>query len=407
MVPTNCAAASARWSPGLACDREQAKIVLGYTHAYFTDVPLLKQMVERETAQGFELSNAVDIAVATNSFRVARGRAVLCAILDEVAFYRSEDSATPDVETFRALEPGLASLRDSMMIGISSPYRRKGLLYSKFQKHFGTDDDDDVLVIRAPTTALNPTIDPAIIDKALRDDPEAARAEWLAEWRDDLADFVGIEALRACVKDGVHERRPERRHRYTAFVDPSGGASDSMTLAISHREADTVILDALREFRAPFNPEAAVAEFADLLKKYRLARVTGDRYAGEWPSTAFRRHGVHYVTSDRSKSEIYLDALPLLNAGAADLLDNERLLNQLAGLTRRTTRGGRDSIDHAPGAHDDLANAACGALVMAESKRTTADRDRAASVVVEGLSTFNPHAYTLVDERRDNGRNLN
>jgi len=32
-------------------------------------------------------------------------------------------------------------------------------------------------------------------------------------------------------------------------------------------------------------------------------------------------------------------------------------------LERRTAQGGRDSIDHPPGAHDDLANAAAGALV--------------------------------------------
>jgi hypothetical protein len=40
---------------------------------------------------------------------------------------------------------------------------------------------------------------------------------------------------------------------------------------------------------------------------------------------------------------------------------------------RNTARGGKDSIDHARGAHDDIANAAAGALVLAISgkrKRT-------------------------------------
>jgi hypothetical protein len=41
------------------------------------------------------------------------------------------------------------------------------------------------------------------------------------------------------------------------------------------------------------------------------------------------------------------------------------LISQLHGLERRTARGGRDSIDHAPGAHDDVANAVAGALVIA------------------------------------------
>jgi hypothetical protein len=42
-----------------------------------------------------------------------------------------------------------------------------------------------------------------------------------------------------------------------------------------------------------------------------------------------------------------------------------RLVSQLCGLERRTARGGRDSIDHPPGAHDDLANSAAGAVASA------------------------------------------
>jgi hypothetical protein len=37
---------------------------------------------------------------------------------------------------------------------------------------------------------------------------------------------------------------------------------------------------------------------------------------------------------------------------------------QLCGRERRTARGGRDSIDHAPGGHDDLANAVAGAAAL-------------------------------------------
>ncbi|WP_148360629.1 hypothetical protein [Acidisphaera rubrifaciens] len=54
------------------------------------------------------------------------------------------------------------------------------------------------------------------------------------------------------------------------------------------------------------------------------------------------------------------------------LLDVPRLTAQLCALERRTARGGRDSIDHAPGAHDDLANAAAGALVQVLGDRVPA-----------------------------------
>jgi hypothetical protein len=48
-----------------------------------------------------------------------------------------------------------------------------------------------------------------------------------------------------------------------------------------------------------------------------------------------------------------VDLLPLINSGAVDLLDHDRLVLQLTSLEKRTSRGGRDSIDHPPGGHDD------------------------------------------------------
>jgi hypothetical protein len=91
--------------------------------------------------------------------------------------------------------------------------------------------------------------------------------------------------------------------------------------------------------------------------------VTGDRYAGEWPREQFRKNSVAYEPAEQNKSQIYGELLPLLNSGRIELLDHARLAAQLCNLERRTTRGGRDSIDHPPHAHDDLANAVAGALV--------------------------------------------
>jgi hypothetical protein len=76
-----------------------------------------------------------------------------------------------------------------------------------------------------------------------------------------------------------------------------------------------------------------------------------------------RKHGVAYEPAEQNKSQIYGELLPLLNSGRIELLDHTRLAAQLCNLERRTSRGGRDSIDHPPHAHDDLANAASGALV--------------------------------------------
>src|ERR1019366_9082719 len=103
----------------------------------------------------FELNNGVDVEVSAANFRGVRGRAIALVILDELAFFSSDNSANPDLEIYRALLPGCATL-DGKIVGISSPYRQVGLLYSKFKEHHGKDSED-VLFIKAATRKLNPT----------------------------------------------------------------------------------------------------------------------------------------------------------------------------------------------------------------------------------------------------------
>ncbi|MCF3947759.1 hypothetical protein L2A60_13830 [Acidiphilium iwatense] len=352
----------------LASDRGQSKIVHRYILGNFTTVPLLSPLIERSTEETIELSNRVEVIVSTNSYRAVRGRSIVCAIFDEVAFWRDEASATPDIETYNAIEPSLVTLPGSMLIGISSPYRRSGLLFERWQRFYGTDDDD-ILVVRGPSKLFNPTLPQSIIDRALERDPEAAAAEWLAEWRSDIADFVSREVVDAVVAHGVFERSPGPGVTYCGFVDPSGGSSDAMTLGIAHLDRDGIaILDAIREVRPPFSPESVVTDFSTLLKGYGITTVYGDRYAGEWPRERFALQGIRYATADKPKNDLYRDALPLLNSAKVQLLDHTRLAAQLCALERRTSRGGRDSIDHPPGGHDDVANAAMGALLHAKVK---------------------------------------
>jgi hypothetical protein len=143
-----------------------------------------------------------------------------------------------------------------------------------------------------------------------------------------------------------------------------------MTLVIGHRgQGDVVVLDAVRERKPPFSPEDVVENFATLLKSYRVSKVVGDKYAGEWPRERFREHGVQYEPAAKPKSDLYRDLLPLINSRRIELLDDQRLITQLSSLERRTARSGRDSIDHPPGAHDDRANSVAGVAAALAVRR--------------------------------------
>jgi hypothetical protein len=230
-------------------------------------------------------------------------------------------------------------------------------------------------------------------------DPEAASAEFGAEFRSDISLFIQREVVEAAVDRGVFEKPYQPGKRYVAFCDPSGGSADSFTCAIAHMEksgdSDTIVIDKLVEIKAPFQPNDAVAQIAATLKAYRLFSVVGDRYAAQWTVDAFRQVGITYSHSKLSRSEIYTELLPALNAGRVKLLDNIRAVSQICNLERRTSRGGNDSIDHAPGAHDDIANSIAGVVTLVAER---AQPGSGSMCLYEAMRQGNPDNYRIDPE---------
>ncbi len=357
----------------IATDRKQARSIFRYIEGMISAVPSLSEMMREKGAGIITLTNRVVIEITTASFRSARGYTFAAVLADETAYWRGEDdsSANPDIEIFRALKPGLGTIPGSILLNASSPYRRAGVLWDSFKDHYGKDNAP-VLVWKATTREMNANFPQAEVDAMYAEDPARADAEYGANFRTDIAAFITAEAVEACMEAGCYERARNTAvaRSYVAFVDAAGGSgSDAMTMAIAHLEAGQPVLDAVRERKPPFSPEEVVGEFSALMKSYGITRATSDRWGGDWVGEAFRKHSITVEPSAQPKSDIYREALPLLNAGRCSLLDHPAMKKQLTGLERRTARGGRDSIDHGPGGHDDVANAVCGALVLAGTAR--------------------------------------
>jgi hypothetical protein len=251
------------------------------------------------------------------------------------------------------------------LILASSPYAKSGVLWDVYRKHFGTSGDALTLVAYGPSRTFNPTLSQRVVERALEKDRARAGAEYLCEFRSDIEGFVQLEVVEGCVGD-YREQQAAANTTYRCFVDPSGGSEDSFTLAISHRDRrnDLVIIDCVRERVPPFSPEQVVADFAALCQSYRVAKVVGDHYAGEFPRELFRKHGISYEVSKQTKSELFRDLLPMLNSGRITLPRNDRLVHQIVSLERRVAAGGRETITHPDRGHDDLANAVAGAAKL-------------------------------------------
>jgi hypothetical protein len=346
----------------------QARIVRDYIRAVF-ETPLLENEIEDESREGFTLTNGNEIQIMAGDWRTVRGFTLLAAIVDEAAFfgYDEECRVRSDTELIRAIKPALATV-GGKLIAITTPYAQKGWCWTQFRKNM-QNDDGKTLVWNCPSRVMNPTLPQRVVDDALADDLCAAKAEYLGEFRDDVCEFLPRAVVEAVVAKGRQELLPRQDARYVAFTDLSGGRNDDAAIAIAHRQNKTTVVDLLRVYHSPLNPHEVVKGMVEIVKQYGIRRVTGDNYAAEWVASSFEALGVHYEQADKPKSQLYAELLPRICSKEIELLDNELLVSQIAGLERRTRSGGRDIIDHPPGGHDDLANAVAGVAEAAIVRR--------------------------------------
>jgi hypothetical protein len=362
----------------LGADKKQAAILRRYCEG-LSQAPLLAREIVRSTGSVTEFRNGASLEIATNDARLVRGRSAIALLGSEASHWKtSESSSSNDEEVVAAALPSMAMTPDGglLLLG-SSVYRKRGYMYRRYRELHGNEDSEDICWF-APSTVMNPKLPAHVVDKALAEDALKAGAEFLSRWREDLSDFIPADAVEACTDFNVYQRVPDPRFSYAAFADSAGGTgTDSFTVCVAHRlrdAADTVVIDALRERRPRFVPRDVIAEFAQLLKSFRVTEVMSDRYGGGFHSDEWQRNGISFKPCERTTSENYLHALPMLLSGRARLIDNATLRAQIAALERRVSPSGHELVGHpqVASAHDDLATAVAGALSM--SARPTYDR---------------------------------
>ncbi len=369
--------------------RFQSRIIFSYLKAVFQSTPMLRNEVLEERRESFLLKNKVEVAVLTGSPTAVRGFSVIAAVVDEIAAFNwSEESKVTDIELVRALRPSLASTGGRLLC-VGTPFRAAGYSYDTFKRSFA-NDDADVLCWNAPSLFMNPTLSEKFVQRAIDEDPIAASVEYCIRpglFREDVDSFITRAEVEALVIRDRKELAPQSSIFYSGFADVSGGKHDDASLCIAHKVDRMVILDCLERYKAPHSPYEIVARMVSTLRRYGCDKCIGDAYAAEWVRIAFQSLGIDYQRCTQSqwktgaeawkavqkpKSQLYADLLPRLRSGEVELLDHDILISQLAGLQRRTRSGARDSIDHAPGSHDDCANAVAGAVDACHQRKIVA-----------------------------------
>lgn len=190
---------------------------VGLYHQILKENLLFAGLIETEQAESLHLRNQVSIEVHTASIGAPRGRTFLAVLADECAFWVTTEGANPDNEVINAVRPGLSTIPYSLLLIASSPYARRGVLYANFAKFYGKDDAP-VLVWRGTTPEMNSNlIDDPLIAEMVLEDYERAQAEFFAEFRSDITEFISREAIESVLAHGVQRTSTWRRYHLSSI----------------------------------------------------------------------------------------------------------------------------------------------------------------------------------------------
>lgn len=382
----------------LANDKDQAKLIWDYIRHLFQT--MAREQIKREVPGQLDLVNGVSITVRAGSLRSLRGYTLALAIIDECAFFYQEEGryANPLEEIVTALEPALippkGKLPGAKVIGLSTPYTRSGLLWTKVQEHLKNPDSSDFLVWKSSTMDMNPEFSQRKIDRAIAKN-DKARAEYLGEFREDVSTLLDPALLESAMGGKDNRHLPlmfDPAKRYYAFLDPSSGRQDSFTMSLGFQDAysQQIVVARYEERTAPCDVTKVVEEYAAILKAYGLHRATSDRHAAGWVESAFKKHGIQIDFTSKTKSELYLEFGGLLATGRLWVPFSERLRQQFLGLERRLEKSGLERVDHCPysGPGDDVANAVAGlvTLISEETKGRTLEEYEKIMPVTQHMS---------------------
>src|SRR5262249_52955485 len=248
---------------------------------------------------------------------------------------------------------------DRLLIKASTPYAREGILHRDVKEHYGREDAP-VLVLKAPSSVMNPDITEArIAEEAQVMDAARVEREFRAEFVDSATAWLPGDLVDAAVDLGVAERPPRPGTKYVMGLDPSGGGKCGFAMTVGHAEdragQKVFVQDLVRVWLKPKSGEldvkAIVAEVAHIGKQYGVRSGYSDRYAGVWVPSRFSEAGFTVLdpkVKRKDETEAYLhksDAFrecePLFRTRSMRLLDHPLQTRELRCLEARPQQAGK------------------------------------------------------------------
>ena len=362
--------------PIIAQSRDTAREVKSYLDTFYQTTELQSEVSELFKTS-IELKNNFVISVQTCSYRAPRGISAPIGLCDEIGVWRV-DGADVDREVIRSLTPAQIQFPNRKLILLGSPWVKAGLLFERWERRA---ESADRLVVHCPTPLMNRLIPAEELAREEQSDPQNYRREFLAEWLDDVDQFLPDGDITAAVIAGRSELPPSQHLKgsYIAAIDASSlTGRDRFVFGVAHRAVRGSsggvgpALDLLRGWTRSPVPQVC-DEIAALAKAYGVRTIVADQhgYIFLHQLMADRKVELRQLPfTTRSKPEIFLDLKLALAQGRAQLLDHTEALRELRMLESKRTSGGNYTISAPRGAHDDYACVI--ALLAHETKQSDA-----------------------------------
>lgn len=315
------------------------------------------------------------VVAASRGAVTLRSRWLVGFVLDEVALFGSEPTGAVvnAEELLRAAETRLVPGAQGWLI--SSPFGPTGLLYELYKAHFG--DPGRVLVVHAPTRAMNPTFPEAQVEAIRARQPDVAAREYDAAWIDAETAFFNGQSIDRATRTDPLVIPYEEGHEYVCCTDPGfRGNSWTMCLATLRRTPSglipTIVL--AKQWQgskvSPLSPLAVLREMATDLAPYGVNLVYSDQASGDALRDLADAAGLALVVepaTQASKIAMYSNLATLLSSGNVDLPPVPLVKQDLLNVRRLIGRNGVsvDLAKTADGRHADFAPSCAAALAKA------------------------------------------
>jgi hypothetical protein len=244
----------------IANDKEQASIVYNDIQGHIQAIDYFKSNIAHDTQTflrfrtdndrkkfGPDGKGTITATFKSSIAKGLRGRGIICAILDEIAFFVDNGKSSAE-RVYKAIKPSIAQFAkkdkktrkaigdtEGRMILISSPDAKEGFFYQQYQMSMtGGKESRNMLMIQAPTWEIRPDLPKSYYEEEFAKDPNGFMTEHGAEFSDRVRGYIEDHAdLQACI---IPELRPKQagipREPHWAGVD-FGISGDGTAIALT------------------------------------------------------------------------------------------------------------------------------------------------------------------------------